>query len=185
MRLKLAALFGVIAMASCAKPPVSSGPPAPPDAFKLWSGELRDFANYGSICVKATDLEAGVNLTPVAVSVLSSELPGFFNSCATTATLEASLDTGHSATLHSTVRGPRYGFGHVGRRGSGSSGPLVAEAMVWDRHVASDNREEAVRRAATSLANFLKSARATAQPSGAHLKVAYATDGARDPEPDP
>ena len=162
MKLIVAALLGVVAVAGCAKAPPPFDPREPTPAFKVESGHLQDFADYRSICVRAIDQEGRRNLTAVAVSVLVRELPGFSNSCETTAFLEVSFQTGHGAYTHSPATPPRFGFGHVGRRGS-RNGAFVAEAAVFD-HTTGEDREEAIRKVATLLANFLRAAQATTQP---------------------
>ena len=128
------------------------------------SGTLQDFADYRSICVSALDQEEGTDLTAVAVSVLVRELPDFSNSCVGRYTLRVTFTTGHSSFTHSTARGPRFGFGHIGRTNGISIGWLAEAAVVGDT---GENREEAIRNVATWLANFLKEARATTQPPAA------------------
>ncbi len=169
MKLTVVALLGAMVVTGCAKAPVRPVfRSSPPPAFKLRSGTLQDFADYRSVCVKASDQGGGTDLTAVAVSVLVRELPGFSNSCGEVpAALDVTLDTGHGGSPHITGIGPRFGFGHVGRRRS--RGGWVAEAMVWD-YTGEDNREEAIRKVATLLANFLNEARVTTQPLNPAVK---------------
>jgi hypothetical protein len=135
--------------------------------FQIRAGELRAFAGYRSICMTALEQETEIDLTVVAISVLTRELPGFSNSCGTSReSLIVTFQTGHSLYTHSPARGPRFGFGHVGRRGS--RGEFVAEADVWDRTCR--NREECIQRVAMLLAKFLKDANIAARPPNKPLQ---------------
>jgi hypothetical protein len=167
MNLAIPTLVSAIVLGGCAKPHVASEPAEPAPAFEIRTGELRAFAGYRSICVDALEQETEIDLTTVAVSVLTRELPGFSNSCgASSESLVVTFQTGHSMDTHSPARGPRFGFGHVGR--SGSRGEFVAEADVWDRTCG--NREECIQKLAMLFANFLKAANIAAQPPNKPLQ---------------
>lgn len=156
MSIWVAALISVIACTGCAKPGVSAHFSEPPPAFKVRTGGLLDFGNRPLVCLHASDQETGVDLTALAVSTLSRELPGFSNSCgAPGVVLVATLQTGFTAYTHSSNRGPRFGFGHVGR--TAPKGSFVAEAEVWDNTAGS--RDDNIKRLAKLLADFLKAAR--------------------------
>jgi hypothetical protein len=158
--LSASALVSAIVLGGCAKPRVASEPAAPTPAFEMRAGELRAFAGHRSICVDASEQETEIDLTTVAVSVLTRELPGFSNSCgASRESLLVTFQTGRSVYTHGPVRGPRFGFGHVGRRGS--RGEFIAEADVWDRTCS--NREECIQKVAMMFANFLKAANIAAR----------------------
>jgi len=155
-------LLSITVLGSCAKAHVSLEPIEPPPAFEIRVGELRAFANHRSICVQAFEQETQVDLTTVAVSVLTQQLPGFSNNCdAPFEGLIVTFQTGQSVNTHSPARGPRFGFGHVGRNESKRG--FVAEADVWDR--ACGKREECIQRVAMLFANFVKSANVAARPA--------------------
>jgi hypothetical protein len=146
-------LLSVTVLSSCAKAHVSPKPVEPPPTFEIQVGELRAFADYRSICVQALEQETRVDLTAVAVSVLTQQLPGFSNNCG------APLEGGLVVTFHAGHSRPRFGLGHVGRNESKRG--FVAEADV--RVPTCGKREECIQKVAMLFANFIKSAN-TAEP---------------------
>lgn len=157
----VSALLSIIVLGSCAKAHVSREPVERPPAFEIRVGELAAFADYRSICVQALEQETRADLTTVAVSVLTQQLPGFSNYCdAPFEGLIVTFQTGRSMNTHSSAPGPSFGFGHVGRHQSKRG--FVAEADVWQRTCG--KREDCIQKVAVLFANFVKSAIAAAQP---------------------
>ena len=136
-------------------------------------GKFESFADELPFCIEeARDVTAAIDRKAVVVEVLTRELPGFSESCAHDgSTLEVQLITGYWMNARPTIfDAPRFAGGQIQRNEVRVEPPYdpgpyhpnlegVAVAQLLDRN-AGGSREEAMRKAAMLLVDFLKTARA-------------------------
>jgi hypothetical protein len=152
-RLGQAVVALTVILAGCATraPQVSLATDVPHFAIRV--GQPRDFADQTVLCVTGADQESGPSLTGTLESVLKEELPSFSNACSSNLSrLVIDFQTGQMRRTHSTVVGPRFGFGVLAR--TNANGERIAEAEIWDH--GGGSAKEVAERFGRSVAAFLR-----------------------------
>ena len=154
-------IFAALLVASCATQSRPSAQGVAMLALSVDRGADADFGTALPVCVRATDMTSGDDLGGAVAAAIAVHLPNLALSCDEPGDRMAlTFQTSFSADTHSSRRGPRVGFSHLAMEHVGHG--FYAEATVWDK--SGGSTEELMKRAASVLSAFIKSARAQLPP---------------------
>lgn len=149
-------------IASCARQPMPAIGVSDMPSLRIDRGVLADFATPLPVCIWATDMTTGDDLSSAVAAAITAYLPDLEMSCQGSGhRMTLTFQVNVSAYTHSSRPGPRFGFSHLAITHKGRG--LYAEAAMWDNSGGSSS--ELVSRAASIVSAFIKSARTQLPPN--------------------